>query len=106
MPSRDAPAPTIPTPPRQDKPLPSPYPVLSTRRPRIWPETTASLTLGRDGTPRCVVHIHPWIGHDYAAFRDACTDVRPVALNDNPDNVCPRSFRNEYGDTRRFTSCT
>ena len=104
MPSRDAPTPTIPTPPRQDKPFPSPYPVLSTRRPRVWPETTAPLTLGRDGTPRCVVHIRP--GHGYAAFRDDCTGVRPVALNDNPDNVCPRSFRNEYGDTRKFTSCT
>ena len=42
----------------------------------------------------------------YAAFFDACTGVRPVALNDSPDKVCPRSFRNEYGEIRRLTSCT
>ncbi len=43
----------------------------------------------------------------YAAFFDACTGVRPVALNDSPDMVWPvRSFWNEYGDTRALISWT
>ena len=69
----------------------------------------ARLTLPADRAPRGVVHIDPVHinpDHDYAALFDALTGVRPVALNDRPDKVCPRSFRNEYGDTRRLTSCT